>query len=318
MTQSRSTCVSKPSRRAIIATAAATLVGGAGASNLLAIDQKPKEAKRLVRFAHLTDVHVQTDLAADRGFETALAHVQQQADPPEWIIFGGDNVMNVDGKEGAATADLQLKTWNRCLKNGLSLPHQVCVGNHDVLNNDAVNGKKWAVDSFGLAQPYYQFDRNGWRFVVLDSTMPSESGYKARLDEAQFDWLQTTLKETDVTKPIAIVSHIPILSASTFFDGDNEESGDWVVPGSWMHLDARAIKDLFLKHPNVRMSLSGHIHLVDEVRYNNVTYYCNGAVSGGWWKGPFQEFGNGYALIDLFDDGTVQRTLVHFPWQAQP
>jgi 3',5'-cyclic AMP phosphodiesterase CpdA len=317
MTQSQSAYDQLPSRRTVIATAAATLVGGASVSTLLAADQEPK-AKRLVRFAHLTDVHVQTDRAADRGFETALAHVQQQADPPEWIMFGGDNVMNVDGKAGAATADQQLKTWNRCLKNGLSIPYQICVGNHDVLNNDAVDGKKWAVDSYGLSHPFYRFDRNGWRFIVLDSTMPSESGYKARLDEAQFDWLRKELQDTESQIPIAIVSHIPILSASTFFDGENEKSGNWVVPGAWMHLDARTLKDLFLKHTNVKLSLSGHIHLVDEVRYNTMVYYCNGAVSGGWWKGPFQEFGNGYALIDLFDDGTVQRTFVNFPWQAQP
>jgi 3',5'-cyclic-AMP phosphodiesterase len=305
-------------RRNLLTTAAATLVGVGGVAKASAAEQPVTKAKRLVRFAHMTDVHVQTDRAADRGFETALAHVQQQADPPEWIMFGGDNVMNVDSKDGAATAELQLKTWDRCLKNGLSLPYQVCVGNHDVLNMDADAGKKWAADAFGLTRSYYHFERNGWRFVVLDSTMPVAGGYKARLGEAQADWLQATLKETSTTTPIAIVSHIPILSASTFFDGDNEQSGDWVVPGAWMHLDARPLKDLFLKHSNVKLSLSGHIHLVDEVRYHDVVYYCNGAVCGGWWKGPCQEFGNGYALIDLFDDGTAQRTFVYFPWQAQP
>jgi 3',5'-cyclic AMP phosphodiesterase CpdA len=294
------------------------MVGGAAMSNLLASKAPKTGSRRLARFAHLTDVHVQTDRAADRGFEAALAHVQQQADPPEWIVFGGDNVMNVDSKTGAESAGKQLATWKRCLKNGLSIPYQICIGNHDVLNNHSVDGKKWAVDSYELPKSYYSFDRKGWRFLVLDSTSPLEGRYKARLDEAQFDWLKQQLQQTEASTPIAIVSHIPILSATTFFDGNNEKTGDWNVPGAFMHLDARAMKDLFLKHPNVKMSLSGHIHLVDEVRYNNVVYYCDGAVSGGWWKGPFQEFGNGYALIDLFDDGTVQRSFVNFPWQPQP
>jgi 3',5'-cyclic-AMP phosphodiesterase len=273
--------------------------------------------KRVVRLAHLTDVHVQAERAADEGFATALAHVQQQPDPPEFILFGGDNVMNVDSPEGAETADQQLAVWNRCLTNELSLPYYMCIGNHDILRNHAVDGIKWATDAYGLNRRYYHFDRSGWRFVVLDSTRPQTKGYKAGLDEEQFDWFKSVVEQTDSATSILVLSHIPILSASTFFDGENEKSGDWVVPGAWMHLDARAIKDFCLKHPNVRVSLSGHIHLVDEVRYNQVTYYCNGAVSAGWWKGPCQEFGNGYALIDLFDDGSAQRTFAYFPWQAR-
>jgi 3',5'-cyclic AMP phosphodiesterase CpdA len=301
----------------MLKTSAALIAGGTLASFPTQVQGSPTRGKRVLRFAHLTDVHVQTERAADEGFLAALEHLQQQSDPPEFVMFGGDNLMNVDGKEGAAKAAEQLATWNRCLKDGLSLPYQICIGNHDILNLDPIDGKKWATDSLGLNRRYYHFDRNGWRFVVLDSTSPEGGGYKARLDEEQLNWLKSLLAETDSKMPMIIVSHIPILSASTFFDGENEKSGDWVVPGSWMHLEARAIKDLFLQHDNVRVALSGHIHLVDEVRYNRVTYLCNGAVSGGWWKGAFHEFGNGYALIDLYDDGTVARTMAYYPWEAR-
>ncbi len=90
-----------------------------------------------------------------------------------------------------------------------------------------------------------------------------------------------------------------------------------MVPGSWMHIDARRIKDLFLKHPNVRLCLSGHIHLVDRVEYLGVTYLCNGAVSGGWWKGANQECNPGYGLVDLYDDGTFENRYVEFPWKPR-
>jgi hypothetical protein len=43
-----------------------------------------------------------------------------------------------------------------------------------------------------------------------------------------------------------------------------------------------------------------------------VRYLCNGAVSGGWWKGKYQEFGPAYALVDFFDDGTVENQLVYY------
>jgi 3',5'-cyclic-AMP phosphodiesterase len=290
-----------------------SLVGLAGAGlHSAATDLAAVSRERVLRFAHLTDVHLQAELEAEKKFATALQHLQQLPDPPQFVMFGGDNVMNVDSPSGAAKAAAQLDVWNRSLKAELSLPYRICIGNHDVWRMDPVEGKKWATDAFGLEQRYYTFDNSGWRFIVLDSTSPQASGYKGRLDQEQWEWLQTTIAQTPAALPIIVVSHIPVLAACAYFDGDNEKSGDWVVPGAWMHVDARQIKELFRNFANVRVALSGHIHLVDEVRYNQVTYFCNGAVSGGWWKGAYQEFAPGYAVIDLFADGSVQRSYISY------
>ena len=97
-----------------------------------------------------------------------------------------------------------------------------------------------------------------------------------------------------------------------FLDGDLESTGSWVIPGAWCHIDARRIKNLFHQHPNVKVCLSGHIHLVDDVTYLGVRYLCNGAVCGGWWKGDYQEFAPAYALVDFYDDGTVGNRLVNY------
>lgn len=313
------------SRRNLIATSVSALAGGVVSSGLAATERpavssfqsKGPERKRVLRFAHLTDTHVQTERRGDEGFSMALQHVQQLADPPEWIMFGGDNVMNVDSAAGAEKADEQLATWNRCLKNELSLPHKSCIGNHDVLKLDPVAGKKWAVEAYGLPDRYYSFDSAGWRFVILDSTLPVGGSYRGQLDEAQMDWLSQTLAQTPENQPTMIVSHIPIFAACTFFDGDNEKSGDWSVPGAWMHIDARKIKDLFHKHRQVKAAISGHVHLADEVKYLDVRYFCNGAVSGGWWNGAYQEFSPGYGLVDLFDDGSVECAYVNYPWPTK-
>ena len=72
------------------------------------------------------------------------------------------------------------------------------------------------------------------------------------------------------------------------------------------------IKTLFRQHPNVKLCLSGHVHLADEVTYLGVRYLCNGAVSGGWWKGPYQEFGPAYAVVDLFEDGSFDHHLEYY------
>lgn len=300
------------SRRAVLSTslvtgAVAFLPGAAAGSGRLA-------PKRVARFAHMTDVHVQPEKAAGEGFAAALAHAQSLPDRPDFVMFGGDNLMNVDGAKGADRADIQLQTWRRALQNELSVPNYICVGNHDVLRMNPTDGKAWAVDAFGTPGRFYAFERNGWKFVVLDSTSPRDGGYKGALDDPQFEWLAGELAATPVTTPVLIVSHIPIISACAYFDGENEKSGDWNVPGAWMHIDARRLKDLFVKHPNVRLCISGHIHLVDQVLYNGVTYCCNGAVSGGWWGGAYHECTNGYGVVDLFDDGSFRNEYVPFAW----
>lgn len=279
-----------------------------------------RNADRVIRLAHLTDVHVQPELQAGEGFASCLKHVQTGEDPPTLILFGGDNVMNVDSAANTGErAAIQLKLWNVVLEQECKLPYRICIGNHDILGNKNESGKAWAVEKYGLKHPYYSFDQAGWHMIVLDSTEPLEGGgYKARLDDAQFAWLEKDLRDTPSTTPVLILSHIPILTVTSFFDGNNEKTGDWVIPGSWMHIDARRIKDLFGKHPNVKLCLSGHEHLVDEVSYNQVTYCCNGAVSGAWWKGNYHECAPGYGIVDLYSDGTFHNQYVVYGWEAKP
>ncbi len=84
-----------------------------------------------------------------------------------------------------------------------------------------------------------------------------------------------------------------------------------------MHTDVARLRELFWKHPNVKLCLSGHLHLRERVEYNGVTYLCNGAVSGGWWKGDHQQTKAGYAVIDLFADGTFEDQYLPYGWQVK-
>jgi hypothetical protein len=89
-------------------------------------------------------------------------------------------------------------------------------------------------------------------------------------------------------------------------------NGDWKLSRALLHTDARKIKDLFKKYPTIKTCLSGHIHLQDEVNYLGIKYYCNGAISGDWWSGAFQDFAPAYALFDFYNDGTVERKMVEY------
>lgn len=281
------------------------------------------DRKRVLRLTHLTDMHVQPESRAPQGYEASL--IAAQKDSPDLIITGGDLVMDVLG----ADEDRAKKQWDVFLsvtKANVTRPIRHTLGNHDVWgwNNPAKYekdprfGKKWACDLLEMEKPYYSFDQGGWHFVVLDSThRTAGTGYTARLDDEQFAWLQSDLAATPATTPILVVSHIPILMVCAIFDGENEKTGNWVIPGSYMHIDARRITDLFLKHPNVKLCLSGHEHQIDRIEYQGVTYFCSGAVSAGWWGGNYFQCTFGYGLVDLYDDASFDVRYQPFEWKVE-
>jgi 3',5'-cyclic AMP phosphodiesterase CpdA len=298
------------------------------ASPLTAAPAPSTTRRRVLRAAQFTDLHV---LPPTEGFQdsaagmtAALRHAQGQADKPEVLFFTGDLIMD-SLKRTKAEANAQWDVWDRVFSAEVKTPYRIALGNHDVwgwalhdepkIEKDPHYGKGLALERLKLRERYYSFDQAGWHFVVLDSMQPSyanKHGYTARLDDEQFAWLARDLAATPASTPVAIISHIPILAACVFFDNDLESTGSWVIPGAWMHIDARRIKDLFRQHPNVKVCFSGHVHLVDDVTYLGVRYLCNGALCGGWWKGPYQEFGPAYALVDFYDDGSVDNHIVYY------
>ena len=277
------------------------------------------DRQRVLRIAHITDIHVQPELEAARGMERCLERAQGES--PDVIFLGGDMVMDTLECD-FDRAVVQWSLFSDVMRANIATPVESCLGNHDVwgwchrskYESDPNFGKRYAMHRLGLTTPYRSFDQAGWHFVILDSTHPADGGYTARLDDEQFEWLTGDLANVPADQPVLVLSHIPILGVCPFLDGDNERSGDWRVPGAWMHIDARRIKNLFRHHANVKACLSGHIHLVDQVNYLGVDYYCNGAACGGWWKGPYQEFDTGYAVVDLYADGTVDNRYIEYPW----
>lgn len=276
--------------------------------------------RRSLRVVHLTDIHVQPGLGAPAGMAAALRQAQGLADPPELLLFGGDCIG--DALENPRDSVLrQWEVWQEVCKAELRTPHLSCLGNHDIygwklrhvpgVEEDPMFGKGYALEQLGLARSYYSVDRSGWRFVVLDSIQPrpNNHSYEARLDDEQFAWLEATLANTPAGTPVCILSHIPLLSAAAFYAGPRESSGHWEIPGAWVHIDSRRLKDLFVRHPNVRTCLSGHLHLEDDVTYLGVRHLCSGSVSGAWWNGKNQEFGPAFAILDLYSDGSVERTM---------
>ena len=165
---------------------------------------------------------------------------------------------------------------------------------------------------------FLRFDRGGWHIVLLDSVFPHEQSYIGRLDDAQWDWLERDLAAVDPATPVIIFSHIPILSATPLAVAGpaKPETALINIPGGRIHVDGDRFLKLFTSRRNIKACASGHMHLVEQLDYQGVRYLCNGAVSAGWWKGLNRDTDFGYAVIDLFDDGTIERHYVPYGWTA--
>jgi 3',5'-cyclic-AMP phosphodiesterase len=299
-----------------------TSVAIAGSTLLPSLSFAEEATKEPLRFAHITDIHVKTGAIPEAGMARAFNHAQQLKPHVDFIINGGDAIMDALEADKQKT-QTQWDLFKNILQKENSLPIYHCIGNHDIWgwfikenkpDQDELYGKAWVVETLQLQHRFYSFTKGRWHFIVLDSTQLNPAGgYIGKLDPDQLDWLQQELKQVDPGKFICLVSHIPILSicSGLYFD-KTEQNGDLMIKRNLMHTDFLSLKKIFLQYPNIKVCISGHIHLQDQVDYLGIRYYCNGAVCGNWWNGAFQEFAPAYALMEFFDDGSTKRTMMEY------
>jgi Icc protein len=130
-------------------------------------------------FIHMTDMHVQPELDAERGLRQCLSTINGISPRPDFVITGGDLVMD-SLAVGRDRLNLQWDIFDRSMKT-LELPLHHTIGNHDVVGwsskavikpdeHDYV--KKIFAERYGEGRTFRSFDHKGVAF------------YPARLDWA--------------------------------------------------------------------------------------------------------------------------------------
>jgi Icc protein len=275
--------------------------------------------RRSFRFVHFSDIHIQPELGAPRGVSMAVKKVLELNPRPEFIITGGDHVMDLL-QVSDARAETQFELYREAMKP-LEMPISHVVGNHDCFGwssrspitlTDAEYGKRMWEEKLNEQQTYRSFDVHGVHFILLDTIAPTaDRGWTALVDDAQLSWLKDDLSRTSQSTPIIVVTHVPVFSiCGQFSEGTHHD------PGSNLLYNGKDLFDLW-KHHQVKAVLQGHTHVVEEITYRGTSYVTGGAVCGDWWKGyRFGVHPEGFMVYDVGGDW-LKWNYVSYGWRAE-
>lgn len=268
----------------------------------------------------MTDIHVQPEKGAEAGLRQCLKAINGLADRPEFVITGGDLIMDsLDVSH--ERLKVQWDIFDEAMKT-LELPVHHTIGNHDVGGwsaksliqpGEADYGKKLFADRYGQGRTYRSFDHQGWHFIQLDSIgQDAETrDYLGWVDEEQQAWLKADLEKTGKTKPIVVVTHIPFYSVWGQMNADPRKGES---PKGLVN-NAHVLRKLLAPY-QVKLVLSGHGHVLERIQFGATTYIQGGAVCGMWWKGPV--FGNpeGFGAVTCRPDGSFDYDYHGYGWQV--
>lgn len=287
-------------------------------------------AKGSFSFAHITDVHIYNVNSSEYWVSECLTKIQEHSAKPQLLLNTGDSIMDSIRKD-RETSELYWKIWNTTLQRENSLPLYNVLGNHDMwgirmekghpVYKDPMFGKKLGQERAGMEKLYYSFDHGNWHFVMLDSVSPfrtDEGGdWVGKLGDEQFEWLKRDLEATPADRYVVVGSHVPILQVTSMGNIQPTERGTYEIGPKGMMTDARQIIDLFRKHPNVRLCLSGHTHGNDRVTLKGTTYINAGSVCGGKWRLDQKGDRMGYSIVTLHRDGTFDYAYENYGWKPR-
>ncbi|MDY7395152.1 metallophosphoesterase [Aureibaculum sp. 2210JD6-5] len=285
------------------------LVAGVSAFTPITLSAQNSTAKnnekRVLRVAHITDIHMSADNDAPNRFKKCLTEIKEHK--VDFFLNGGDTIMAADYSDITRESVLeQWKLWDDLKQEFKGYEMYSCLGNHDMWwaapdKTDAMYGKDYVIKRMEMQSRYYSVTKNGWHFIILDSNNANAGS----LDQEQRKWLENELNTLPKGASVMVMTHYPILGVTTIPYGGN-------------HTDSKYITKLFYQHQDKNIHcISGHMHLLDTAVYNNVHYYCNGSMSGFWWgegdkdsagKCWYHETPPGYSIIDFFEDGSINNT----------
>lgn len=244
---------------------------------------------------HLTDIHIRPEHDAPKRCASILRGIRKRFPEIGLVVNTGDSIYAADYSHITRERVLeQWEIWDKSVMRELKgLPMLHAIGNHDPwwagAKDDEMHGIPYVCKRLGIELPYSASSHGGWELITLENCRGS-------LDAAQQEWLFAKLGELPEQKPILLTSHLPLFSLAGDYDGGNMKG-------------AKAVVDKLAARKAPVVALSGHIHIQSSESLWNVSFHCNGALSGSWWEpgdagdGSYKRTPPGFAILRLWPDG---------------
>ena len=257
-----------------------------------------KDNSESFSFVFLTDIHLQPELNATKGFKQAIDSINKYN--PDFCITGGDLIMDALG-QSYTRSDSLFNLYLETVK-GITSPVYNTMGNHDIYGiytkskadpSNPEYGEKMFENRIGKS--YYSFEYKGWKFFVINSVEDTKkSRYIGLIDDQQIGWLKDELSKTDPKTPLVITTHIPFITAfkQKYYGSTLGNDSTLVVYNS------KEVIDLFKGH-NLKLVLQGHLHTIEDIYIDGVHFITGGSICGKWWNGANMDFEEGFMYFTV-------------------
>ncbi len=254
--------------------------------------------KNSFSFVFMTDIHLQPEERAVEGLSQAIDTINNLN--PDFVITGGDNIMDALGVS-FERSDSLYNLYEQTIKS-LAMPIYHSMGNHEIFGLYPESGVEANHEEFGkkmynnrLSKNYYSFQHKNWQFIVIDGIgITEDNHYYGFVDSTEIKWLENELRVVGHDKPVAIVTHIPLLSVGRQIMGGPTEAFN---EGSII-TNSHEVREI-LENYNVKIVLQGHLHFLEDVNYNGIHYITGGAVSSNWWRGQRYGMEEGFVMVNV-------------------
>lgn len=197
-------------------------------------------------FVALADTHLRDTAFQPHLFANGLADIDNAETPFDALVIAGDISEFGDGPSYDVT-------WAALANSEIGKkPVMLATGNHDIrlayeYQTDFVMTKASEYLGKDIDKPYYSYEVNGYKFVVLGSD--EWQFEKAVISDEQLAFLDAELAAAD-GQPAFVICHQPL--ANTHGLPEVWKNGD-------LGEDSEALKAVLMKHSNV-FYLNGHLH----------------------------------------------------------
>ena len=210
------------------------------------------------------------------NFEKAISKINKLM--PAFIVITGDFVNNMPNQ---SQIDQFQKVYHELDPR---IPGYLVPGNHDTKTAVTETTLNNYINIFGVDR--YSFQYNGWKFIVLNTTIIKNPDNVQTETAAQLSWLQNELT-TFSAGHIMIFQHYPVY-LKTPTEADNYYNFPLTVRPMYLNLFNQYVKAVF----------SGHLHDNLWLKYNNVTLITTNNLC----KKPGQTPTAGVRIVKVYKD----------------